>query len=144
MFYAAAEYIAHNGSYFYGAAEPFAVEARLSFFCWSRLFNHTSTPHISVIYIDYLCGYFIIFWTASQLCHVTRSVLSSHRSSFYQRCKIDRIIILPIVNTKHLYNIWTMLDQRGRRLAVVVQMLYKCFVFAGFMSTAFSDSFIGK
>ena len=34
-------------------------------------------------------------------------------------------------NTKHLYNICTMLDQRRRRWAVVVQMLYKCFVFAG-------------
>ena len=35
-------------------------------------------------------------------------------------------------NTKHLYNICTMLDQRRRRWADVVQMLYKCFVFAGY------------
>ena len=35
------------------------------------------------------------------------------------------------VNTKHLYNICTKLDQRRRRWADVVQMLYKCFVFAG-------------
>ena len=34
-------------------------------------------------------------------------------------------------NTQHLYNICTMLGQRRRRWAVVVQMLYKCFVFAG-------------
>ena len=34
-------------------------------------------------------------------------------------------------NTKHLYNIFTMLDQRRRRWADVVLMLYKCFVFAG-------------
>ena len=34
-------------------------------------------------------------------------------------------------NTKHLYNICTMLDQRRRRWSDVVQMLYKCFVFAG-------------
>ena len=34
------------------------------------------------------------------------------------------------VNTKHLYNICTMLDQRRRRWAGVVQMLYKCFEFA--------------
>ena len=33
------------------------------------------------------------------------------------------------VNTKHLCNICTMLDQRRRRWADVVQMLYKCFVF---------------
>ena len=35
------------------------------------------------------------------------------------------------VNTKHLYNICTMLGQRRRRWPNVVQMLYKCFVFAG-------------
>ena len=35
------------------------------------------------------------------------------------------------VNTKHLYNICTMLDQRRRRWVDVVQMLHKCFVFAG-------------
>ena len=35
------------------------------------------------------------------------------------------------VNTKILYNICTMLDQRRRRWADVVQMLYKCFVSAG-------------
>ena len=34
------------------------------------------------------------------------------------------------VNTKHLYNICTMLDQRRSRCADVVQMLYTCFVFA--------------
>ena len=32
---------------------------------------------------------------------------------------------------KHLYTICTMLDQRRRRWADVVQMLYKCFVSAG-------------
>ena len=39
-------------------------------------------------------------------------------------------ITIP-VSTKHLYNMCTMLDQRRRRWAYVVQMLYKCFVFAG-------------
>ena len=34
-------------------------------------------------------------------------------------------------NTKHLYNSCTKLDQRRRRWADVVQVLYKCFVFAG-------------
>ena len=33
------------------------------------------------------------------------------------------------VNAKHLYSICTMLDQRRRRWANVVQILYKCFVF---------------
>ena len=35
-------------------------------------------------------------------------------------------------NTKHLYNICTMLDQRRRRWSNIVQMLYKCFVLAGY------------
>ena len=34
------------------------------------------------------------------------------------------------VNKKHLYNICTMSGQRWKRWADVVQMLYKCFVFA--------------
>ena len=38
--------------------------------------------------------------------------------------------ILP-ANTKHLYNSCTMLDERRRRWAEVVKMLYKCFVIAG-------------
>ena len=37
-------------------------------------------------------------------------------------------------NTKHLYNICTMLDQRRRRWADAVQMLYKCFVFDEYVS----------
>ena len=41
------------------------------------------------------------------------------------------ISVLCPVNTKHLYNICTMLDQRRRRWADVAQVLYKCFVFAG-------------
>ena len=32
-------------------------------------------------------------------------------------------------NTKHLYNIYTMLDQRRRRWTDVVQMFYKYFLF---------------
>ena len=35
-------------------------------------------------------------------------------------------------NTKYLYQIYTMLDQRRKRWAGGVYMLYKCFVFAGF------------
>ena len=40
-------------------------------------------------------------------------------------------VIILAVNTKHLYNIYTELDQRLRRWAGVVWMLYKYFVFAG-------------
>ena len=34
-------------------------------------------------------------------------------------------------NTTHLYDICTMLDKRRRRWSNIIQMLYKCFVFAG-------------
>ena len=44
----------------------------------------------------------------------------------------SKLIILQLTaNTKHLYIVRTMLNQRQRRWADVVQMLYKCFVFAG-------------
>ena len=36
-------------------------------------------------------------------------------------------------NTKHLHNICTTSAQRLRRWSNIVQMLYKCFVFAGKM-----------
>ena len=39
---------------------------------------------------------------------------------------------------KHLHNICTMFDQRRRRWAGVVQMLYKCFVFAGMVLFLFN------
>ena len=45
-------------------------------------------------------------------------------------------------NTKHLYNICTSLDQRLRRWSNDVQMLYKCFVFAGY--PPYVDSILGQ
>ena len=44
-----------------------------------------------------------------------------------------------LANTKHLYNICTMLVQHLRRWANVVQMLCKCFVFAGISPQYFSQ-----
>ena len=46
-------------------------------------------------------------------------------------CFLQYVGAINPVNTKHLYSICTMLDQRLRRWSDVVQMLYKCFVFAG-------------
>ena len=37
------------------------------------------------------------------------------------------------ITSQRTHNICTMLDQRRRRRGDVVQMLYKCFVFAGFL-----------
>ena len=45
-------------------------------------------------------------------------------------------------NTKHLYNICTTPAQRRRRWAGVVQMLYKCLVFAGYASRGMFYCFI--
>ena len=45
-------------------------------------------------------------------------------------------------NKKHLYNICKVLDQRRRRWADVVQMLYKCFVFAGMFIDSISDNVV--
>ena len=42
----------------------------------------------------------------------------------------NRISRLIPVSTKHLYSICTMLGQRRRRCADVVQMLFRCFVSA--------------
>ena len=39
-------------------------------------------------------------------------------------------VVYP-ANKKHLYNICTTTDQRLGRWSNIVQMLYKCFVFAG-------------
>ena len=50
---------------------------------------------------------------------------------FFRVCIFTHLFSNFPANIKHLYNICTMLDQRRRRLADVVQMLYKCFVFAG-------------
>ena len=46
--------------------------------------------------------------------------------------KYLNIVILHMypAGTKHLYNISTMSAQRLRRWSDIVQMLYKCFVFA--------------
>ena len=54
--------------------------------------------------------------------HRTRQIL-------YQR-RENQVRYIP-VDAKRLYSICTMLDQRRRRWADVVQMLYKCFVLAG-------------
>ena len=44
---------------------------------------------------------------------------------------VERLAVINPANTKHLYDICTKLEQRRRRLADVVHMLYKCFLFAG-------------
>ena len=49
-------------------------------------------------------------------------------------------LITP-VNTTHLYSICTMMDQRRRRWADCVQMLYKCFVFAKTLLPVYVVSF---
>ena len=58
------------------------------------------------------------------------ATLAQHQTSTGSTPRVSWAAFNP-VNTKHLYNICTMLDQRRRRWADVVQILYKCFVFSG-------------
>ena len=61
----------------------------------------------------------------------------SHFPIIYDGLHGNKQILLIIglhdipVNTTHLYNFCTMLCQRRKRWADVVQMLHKCFLFAG-------------
>ena len=48
----------------------------------------------------------------------------------WHRLKLHLYNAIP-ANTKYLYNICTKLNQRRRRRVDVVQVFYKCFVFAG-------------
>ena len=57
-----------------------------------------------------------------------RSVENQKHSDLFRILSIFEIF--P-ANTKHLYNICTTSAQRLRRWSDIVQMLYKCFVFAG-------------
>ena len=70
--------------------------------------------------------------------HVAVQSLWSPASTAFSALPIKALLLfvmgyhrsIPAI-TKHLYNICTMSDQRRRRWADVVQMLYKCFVLAG-------------
>ena len=55
----------------------------------------------------------------------------SANQSFIPRTPL--VAWFPVPNTKQLYNICTTAAQRLRRWSNVVQMLYKCFVFAGYL-----------
>ena len=70
--------------------------------------------------VNVLCYYFIVL--SRPLQNIVREAIV-----------IPHHICLPVhpANKKHLYNISTIMDQRRRRCADIVKMLYKCFVFAG-------------
>ena len=91
-------------------------------------------------------------------CHTRRWRCQWYRQTTHRQiimpCKVVTAHFFsrrPIpVNTKHLYNICTIVDQRRRCWADVVQMLYKYCVFAGIVfckyqnavSTHFTNSFL--
>ena len=67
------------------------------------------------------------------VCNTSNNLSSTTRASskgWNERVSSHGPHLSP-VNTKHLYNICTMLDQCRRRWDDAVQMLYKCFEFAG-------------
>ena len=67
------------------------------------------------------------------------TTFSIHAGNTSRLCFL--ICFIP-VNTKHLYNMFTMVDQRRRRWSDIVNMLYKCFVFAGYITLAKHDTHI--
>ena len=71
--------------------------------------------------------FFIIFQLITaelELCLIKATLLRLKVNCSFRAC-----FSYISVNTKHLYDICTTLDQRQRRWTAVVQMLYKCFVF---------------
>ena len=61
---------------------------------------------------------------------VIHNLDGAHSNDHNHQVLIRMLMCVP-ANTKHMYNICTMLDQRQGCWADDVQMLYKCFVFAG-------------
>ena len=53
------------------------------------------------------------------------------------------LIVYRITNTNHLCNICTTMTQRLRRWSNIVQIVYKCFVFAGYSDYQGGVSFSG-
>ena len=96
--------------------------------------------HIKVVIsalLDYLRQNFVRIFTSNRKA-VKKAVASALDKVLHNLSKQSTVRIVDQVsrtklqaNTKHLYNICTMLDQRRRRWADAVQMLYKCFLFAG-------------
>ena len=61
---------------------------------------------------------------------VTLTSIAMRCQQIGQRITLQRSHSTNPANTKHLYNICTTSAQRRRRWSNIVQMLYKCFVFA--------------
>ena len=74
----------------------------------------------------------ILAWASPfKLCQNDGSVLTSF-VYYKSEPMLSHIHDIHPTNTKHLYNIYTMLEQSRRRWADIVGYIcYKCFVFAG-------------
>ena len=66
---------------------------------------------------------------------IIRRFISSDYSQDSSFGEFESLYVASQQTQKHLYNMYTMLDQRRRRWTDVVLMLYKCFVFAGMSSS---------
>ena len=78
-----------------------------------------------------MCEKNIVVWRGNDTVHVIWTSDLVKNDVIYKSA--SRSPAINLANTKHLYNIFSTLDQRRIRCADVVQMLYKCFVFAGEM-----------
>ena len=83
---------------------------------------HMSSHTLSLCYLNYKARtFYVTDWLHNDFLFVT-NILKISQDTFNQSAQ-------P-ANTKHLYNICTMLEHLIRRWSNIVQMLYKCFVFA--------------
>ena len=69
--------------------------------------------------------------------HVVNRKWVSDPCQYNHHGKCDREEAQWPADIKHWYNICTMLDQTRRRWADVLQMLYKCFAFAGLVTSRY-------
>ena len=114
--------------YYWGDYSP-PSHASLRYFWRTRIMTMIKSHGIPDITLSH------IFWIHGILIHSMPPKLNNKRlasSAPYPSLGFDQLFQYFIeypVNTKHLYNICTMLGQCRRRWTDVVQMLYNCFVF---------------
>ena len=77
------------------------------------------------------CIYQLPLYTGSPTSALLKDMSLDSCLTWSQRNLQNGTVSLNLINTKHMYNICSMSDQRRRRWADVVQILYLCFVFAG-------------
>ena len=105
----------------------------MSFLCWPTVCDAVPAIKQHCVNASYLPGHHKAWGTScTSYCPGDTNIVTTDAQLHNYNIPIVRLwLSTPLVNTKYLYSICTMLAQRRRRLADVVQVVYKCFVFAG-------------